>query len=247
LKFQEKYHEIPPVNRCLLYDAYGSVDNGKFSATQTTAFGAGNNNAFFTGKPYVEGLGYAFMFRNYRSDLGKWQTADPLGYPDGWNNFAYGNNDIINGIDYQGTKWVSAGSPDDQRGQLTTYTRTITGEDGCVYVCYIYKTWQQIKSWTLGDAYGAESKSFRTDYTLGASLAGTVPGLGVTLTSSRTDSTTDTYSTAAGRKNQYDIYQEVDTYVVYTYFADGSASYYRSVNYTNNFSKVVTGWKWVEE
>jgi RHS repeat-associated protein len=47
---------------------------------------------FFTGKPDVEGLGYSFLFRNYRADVGKWQTSDPLGYPDGWNNLAYVNN-----------------------------------------------------------------------------------------------------------------------------------------------------------
>jgi hypothetical protein len=63
----------------MLGTTLGSVDNGKFSSTPTTAFGAGNDNAFFTGKPHVEGLGYAFMFRNYRPEMGKWQTADPFG------------------------------------------------------------------------------------------------------------------------------------------------------------------------
>jgi RHS repeat-associated protein len=57
---------------------------------------------FFTGKPQVEGLGYAFLFRNYRADLGKWQTADPLGYPDGWNNLAYVNNGVTSAIDTNG-------------------------------------------------------------------------------------------------------------------------------------------------
>ena len=41
-------------------------------------------------------LKYAFLFRAYRADQGKWQTSDPLGYPDGWNNFAYVNNNISN-------------------------------------------------------------------------------------------------------------------------------------------------------
>ena len=32
--------------------------------------------------------------RNYRAGLAKWQTADPMGYPDGWNQLAYcGNGD----------------------------------------------------------------------------------------------------------------------------------------------------------
>ena len=49
-------------------------------------------DALFTGKPHVDGLGYAFLFRNYRPALGKWLTADPLGYPDGWNRFTYCRN-----------------------------------------------------------------------------------------------------------------------------------------------------------
>ena len=60
----------------------------KYSAAAMTAFGAGDA-AYFTGKPQIPGLGRAFLFRNYRPDLGKWQTADPLGYPDGWNPLAY--------------------------------------------------------------------------------------------------------------------------------------------------------------
>lgn len=57
---------------------------------------------FFTGKPQVEGLGYAFMYRNYRPDLAKWQTADPLGYPDGWNQLAYCNNWVTECVDLMG-------------------------------------------------------------------------------------------------------------------------------------------------
>jgi len=58
-----------------------------------------DEEVFFTGKPRVYDLGYAFLFRNYRSSLGKWQTADPLGYPDGWNNKAYCNSRASNLID----------------------------------------------------------------------------------------------------------------------------------------------------
>jgi len=49
----------------------------KYAATLPTAFGEGDA-AFFTGKPLVSGLGRVFLFRNYRPDLAKWQTADPL-------------------------------------------------------------------------------------------------------------------------------------------------------------------------
>ena len=63
----------------------------------------GNISAMFTGKPHVAELGYAFLFRNYNSSLGKWSTSDPLVYPDSWNNFAYCNNWATNAIDWQGT------------------------------------------------------------------------------------------------------------------------------------------------
>ncbi len=100
-------------------------EKDKFTGTQGTSFGNDGENGFFTGKPYIEGLGYAFLFRNYRPNLGKWQTQDPiaivmafsenknmhlhsehmasLGYPDGWNNLAYVNNHVTNSIDWQGT------------------------------------------------------------------------------------------------------------------------------------------------
>ncbi|MFA7231753.1 MAG: RHS repeat-associated core domain-containing protein [Victivallaceae bacterium] len=97
----------------MLGNTLGSLEGGKFSAINRTAFGSvrptadSDNNAvrrtdFFTGKPQVEGLGYAFMFRNYRAEQGKWQTADPIGYPDGWNNLAYCNNNVIHQYDALG-------------------------------------------------------------------------------------------------------------------------------------------------
>ena len=70
-----------------------SVKSGEqVNQVNMTAFGesketTAKHNGFFTGKPHIGELGYAFLFRNYRPEQGKWQTADPLGYPDGWNNF----------------------------------------------------------------------------------------------------------------------------------------------------------------
>ena len=57
------------------------------------------HSPFFTGKPMVEGLGHAFWMRNYRAGLAKWQTADPLGYPDGWNQLTYCNNGVTRSVD----------------------------------------------------------------------------------------------------------------------------------------------------
>ena len=121
----------------MLGSTLGSVENGKFSKNNMTLFGESlDKNAkspynYFTGKPNVEGLGYAFLFRNYRPELAKWQTQDPmsfvltepgyinkdaslaskLGYPDGWNNLAYCNNWVTNSIDWQGTATlVSSGN-----------------------------------------------------------------------------------------------------------------------------------------
>ena len=86
----------------------GSTLNIGGKAVNMTVFGESTDtNAMYTGKPYIGELGYAFLFRNYSSDYGKWQTTDPLGYPDGWNNLAYVNNWATVAIDLLGlTDWV---------------------------------------------------------------------------------------------------------------------------------------------
>ncbi len=40
--------------------------------------------------------------RNYRAGLAKWQTADPMGYPDGWNQLAYCGNHCTHSVDFAG-------------------------------------------------------------------------------------------------------------------------------------------------
>ena len=99
----------------LLGSTLGAKSADGFSAIERDAFGevkpgetADLGINFFTGKPQVEGLGYTFLFRNYRPDQGKWQTADPLGYPDGWNNFAYCGNYPGLAIDMNGAAWIWA-------------------------------------------------------------------------------------------------------------------------------------------
>ncbi|WP_288561117.1 RHS repeat-associated core domain-containing protein, partial [uncultured Victivallis sp.] len=93
----------------MLGNTLGVKDGEKFSAIDRDAFGELKPGEkpnlavnFFTGKPEVDGLGYSFLFRNYRADLGKWQTTDPLGYPDGWNNLAYVNNGVVGYFDPSG-------------------------------------------------------------------------------------------------------------------------------------------------
>ena len=97
-------------DKVLFNDMLGTtlgVHSEKYEPIARDAFGMTSKDAdsaenFFTGKPYIGELGYAFLFRNYRPELGKWQTTDPLGYPDGWNNLAYVNNCVVIKIDFLG-------------------------------------------------------------------------------------------------------------------------------------------------
>ena len=88
----------------MLGTSIGYVKDGNYSEITKTSFGADTSDklSFFTGKPYVDGLGYAFLFRNYRADMGKWLSQDLIGYPDGWNNFSYCGNSSLMIIDLFG-------------------------------------------------------------------------------------------------------------------------------------------------
>ena len=90
-------------NSVMFNDMLGSTLSVDGKSIDMTAFGDSDDPAaMFTGKPQVEELGHVFLFRNYRAELGKWQTADPLGYPDGWNQLAYVNNGVISLFDKHG-------------------------------------------------------------------------------------------------------------------------------------------------
>ena len=88
----------------MLGTSLGSFSGNQYNPIETTSFGCGSYDAdvFFTGKPYVGDLGYVFLFRNYKADVGKWLSQDLIGYPDGWNNFAYCNNTVVSYIDLFG-------------------------------------------------------------------------------------------------------------------------------------------------
>ena len=124
-------------DKMLFDDALGNTlgvkDGEKFSAIDRDAFGELKPGEkpnlavnFFTGKPEVDGLGYSFLLRNYRADLGKWQTTDPLGYPDGWNNLAYVNNGVTMRIDWLGGRF--------------TYGSTMRPSDIASFEAYVEKT-----------------------------------------------------------------------------------------------------------
>jgi hypothetical protein len=56
--------------------------------------------------------------RNYRAGLAKWQTADPMGYPDGWNQLAYCNNSVIRNVDLMGCAYDPAGLTQNELEEL---------------------------------------------------------------------------------------------------------------------------------
>ena len=94
----------------LFNDMLGSTLAVNGNPVEMTSFGeTADKNAFFTGKPMIDELGYSFLFRDYNPNQGKWTTTDPLGYPDGWNNLAYCNNGATCSIDYNGTWTLQIG------------------------------------------------------------------------------------------------------------------------------------------
>ena len=93
----------------LFNDMLGNTLAVNDKAVEMTSFGeTADKNAFFTGKPMIDELGYSFLFRDYNPNQGKWTTTDPLGYPDGWNNLAYCNNSSIMYFDATGTKKIAS-------------------------------------------------------------------------------------------------------------------------------------------
>ena len=144
----------------MLGNSLGVAEKDKFTAIKRDAFGktlenpAGNAYNMFTGKPQIGGLGYAFLFRNYRPNLGKWQTQDPLGYPDGLNNFAYCNNHVTSSID-----WLGGAETTTQHLISTSeqQTRVVVSLSGSRWKeTYVVETVQDITSDTgvLGDIAG---------------------------------------------------------------------------------------------
>ena len=87
----------------LFNDMLGNTLAVNGNPVEMTSFGETiDKNAFFTGKPMIDELGYSFLFRDYNPNQGKWTTTDPLGYPDGWNNLAYVNNQTTIYVDFLG-------------------------------------------------------------------------------------------------------------------------------------------------
>ena len=62
-----------------------------------------SSTPFYTGKPYLAESGsYAFKYREYNPEMGRWTTVDPSGFPDGANAFSYVNNKSVSFFDDTG-------------------------------------------------------------------------------------------------------------------------------------------------
>jgi|GEM_PF-1070825 len=84
-----------------------SIGDGSF---ESTSFGEGLSDGLFTGKPFIPDLeGYLFHYRLYSAVSHRWLSADPSGFPDGYNNMSYAMSDPVNNFDPSG---------------LATYVRT---------------------------------------------------------------------------------------------------------------------------
>jgi len=142
----------------ILGNTLGVQNAAGFTPVAMTAFGeTADASAFFTGKPNIPELGYAFLFRNYRAGQGKWQTVDPLGYPDGWNNLAYCNNRTWEAIDaigasitYQWSDWK---------------VHQIIGLNGYAASGYMYGygvaiTWEITVKWTCSACQKTGTETF---------------------------------------------------------------------------------------
>ena len=152
----------------ILGTSMGKVSGNGYSAIDKTSFGADttDKSSFFTGKPYVEGLGYAFLFRNYRADMGKWLTQDLIGYPDGWNDLAYCNNHILECVDYNGLWTVQIG--------VTLSGGSLLGGSISFGIAIGHST----ESGYTAGFYSSVSGGMDAGYSIGASITGTHTGYG---------------------------------------------------------------------
>lgn len=135
----------------MLGTTLGVKDGDQFASISRDAFGMTENTSsenFFTGKPHVGEMGYVFLFRNYRADQGKWQTSDPLGYPDGWNNLAYLKNKPNLSVDFLGLFYVeifglkSCSAPEFQAAVITYMGHTT--ENPTYYAYSISLSWSAL-------------------------------------------------------------------------------------------------------
>ena len=169
----------------MLGTTLGVKDGDKVMQNSLTAFGESLStppmeDSFFTGKPHVGEMGYVFLFRAYRADQGKWQTSDPLGYPDGWNNLAYCNNEVILAFDFLGasTTFYSNENPYTKQEQRNQRSHIHNDQACSVYDLYeaSFQDGFNITYTTIPTAAGVVldwAKNFLTQIQIAAIAAGT--------------------------------------------------------------------------
>ena len=88
----------------------GTNDGNRFKAIERTGFGkaatADADVDLFTGRPLISNGSYQFLERNYLPMVGRWSSADPTGFPEGWNSHLYGRNAPTMGYDTKGAAFV---------------------------------------------------------------------------------------------------------------------------------------------
>ena len=99
-----------------------------------------SSTPFYTGKPYLAESGsYAFKYREYNPEMGRWTTVDPSGFPDGANALSYCKNTPVNGFDWQGMQTVIASDEWYQTWQWTMNSTQAIGS-GLTAISSVYVT-----------------------------------------------------------------------------------------------------------
>ena len=166
----------------LFNDMLGSTLAVNGNPVEMTSFGeTADKNAFFTGKPMIDELGYSFLFRDYNPNQGKWTTSDPIGYPDGWNNLAYCNNEVISSIDIRGTCMLhpesnilipcSNSNPYASANITTSYQSMDTYRAECGTAIESSKSFSFTVSATIAKIFGV-STTFSKDVAISTNLTG---------------------------------------------------------------------------
>ena len=104
------------------------------------------------------------------------------------------------------------------------------------------RAWDQVQTFSLGSAYVAETRTYSFNITVGCEGGLEIPGLGLSISQSTSETVSYSFSTGKGEKAQYLLYQLVETY---QFFENGVVAK-TVVARTNTISKLVKGWKWLE-